>query len=62
MSKPQVKLIGQDGNIFNLIGIAADALRRANQSEQAKEMTNKVFKSGSYDEALQIICEYVDVE
>jgi hypothetical protein len=62
MSKPQVKLIGQDGNVFNLIGIAAKALQRANQSEHAKEMTDKVFKSGSYDEALQIICEYVEVE
>ena len=27
MSKPVAKLIGADGNVFNLIGIAARALR-----------------------------------
>lgn len=60
MSKPQVKLTGQDGNVFNLIGVAANALRKAGQPDQAKEMTDRVFSASSYDEALQIICEYVD--
>lgn len=60
MSKPQVQLTGQDGNVFNLVGIASKALRKAGQADQAKEMTDKVFKASSYDEALRIICEYVD--
>ncbi len=29
--------------------------------DQAKEMTSRVFSSGSYDEALCIISEYVNI-
>ncbi len=62
MTKPKCKLIGEDGNIFNLIGIASRTLRRAGLEEEAKEMVDKVFKSESYDKALRIIMEYVEVE
>lgn len=58
--KPKCKLVGQDGNIFNLVGIAARTLRRAGMNESADQMTDRVFKSHSYDEALAIICEYVE--
>lgn len=61
-SKPRCKLIGENGNIFNLIGIASRTLRRAGYSDKAKEMSDKVTKSGSYSEALSIIMEYVEVE
>ena len=60
--KPSCTLIGQDGNVFNLISLASRALKRAGQSDKSQEMTKKVFASGSYDEALQIIMEYVEVE
>ena len=59
--KPDCKLIGEDGNIFNLIGIASQILRRNGMAEQAKEMTDKIHASGSYDEALCIIGEYVNI-
>lgn len=59
--KPDCKLLGEDGNIFNLLGIAARTLRRNGMSEQAKEMTDKIYASGSYDEALGIIGEYVNI-
>lgn len=59
--KPNCKLLGEDGSIFNLIGIAAKTLRRNGMSEQAKEMTDKIYASGSYDEALGIIGEYVNI-
>lgn len=61
-TKPRCKLIGEDGNIFNLLGIAGRALTRAGLTEQKQEMFDKVMKSGSYDTALQIIMEYVEVE
>ncbi|MDE7399987.1 MAG: hypothetical protein K2N06_10730 [Oscillospiraceae bacterium] len=60
-SKPDCPLIGQDGNIFNLVGIASRTLKRNELSEEASEMTSKVFKSGSYEEALGIIGEYVNI-
>lgn len=59
--KPDCKLIGEDGNIFNLIGIASRTLRRNNMSEQANEMCARINASGSYDEALGIIGEYVNI-
>jgi len=59
--KPECNLIGQDGNIFNLIGIARKALKRAGLDDQAKEMQERCFKAESYDEALRIIMEYVEV-
>ena len=61
-NKPKVKLIGQDGNVFNLIGICSRALKNAGQKEKAKEMSEKIFKCGSYSEALSIMMEYCDVE
>lgn len=62
MIRPRVKLTEQDGNIFNLVGVAAKALRKAGQHDRAGEMTSKVFGAGSYEEALAIICEYVEAE
>jgi len=62
MNKPKCKLIGKDGNVFNLIGIVSKTLKKAGKSEEATEMQIRVFKSGSYDEALQIFQEYVDIE
>lgn len=61
MEKPKCALIGQDGNIFNLVGIASRTLKQNGMREQAKEMSDKVFSSHSYDEALNIIGEYVEI-
>ena len=60
-TKPDCPLIGEDGNIFHLVGIAAKTLRRNGMSTEASEMTEKVFNSGSYEEALGIIGEYVNI-
>ena len=59
--KPKCKLIGEDGNIFNLMGIASRTLKEAGQKEKAKEMFDRVTSSGSYLEALAIISEYVEI-
>lgn len=59
--KPDCALIGEDGNIFNLVGIASRTLRESGMEGQAKEMTNRVFASNSYSEALDIIGEYVNI-
>ena len=59
--KPDCPLIGEDGNIFNLMGIASRVLRDHGMGEQAKEMVERIKSSGSYDEALNIIGEYVKI-
>lgn len=62
MIKPVCKLIGENGNIFNLVGIASRVLRRNGMADKANEMQNRVFSSNSYEEALSIIAEYVEIE
>lgn len=58
--KPKAPIVGADGNVFNLIGICSQALKRAGYHDQAKEMANRVTNSHSYDEALSIMCEYIE--
>lgn len=61
-TKPDCPLIGQDGNIFNLMGIAARTLRENGMTEQSKEMTKRITDGAqSYSEALHIIGEYVNI-
>ena len=60
-NKPDCKLIGEDGNIFNLMARAARTLRENDLSEEAAEMRERITSSGSYDEALCIIGEYVNI-
>lgn len=60
MNKPKVKLIGQNGNVYNILGIASRALKEAGYADEAKEMQTKVFASHSCREALAIILQYVD--
>lgn len=59
--KPSVSLVGQDGNVFNLIGICQRALKKAGQPENAKKLNAEIFACGSYDEALVIMMKYCDV-
>lgn len=59
--KPDCELIGQDGNIFNLMGIASRTLRENGMKEEATEMCNRIRASGSYNSALCIIGEYVNI-
>lgn len=60
-NKPKVKLSGKDGNVFNLVGLCSRALKAAGLTEEAKEMTTKVFASGSYNEAICIMGEYCEI-
>jgi len=59
--KPKCKLIGEDGNIFNLMSIASKTLKETGMEEEAKEIIERIINSRSYIEALAIISEYVEV-
>lgn len=59
--KPDCELIGQDGNIFNLMGIASHTLKQNGMADEAKEMCSRITSSGSYCEALNIIGDYVNI-
>ena len=60
--KPKMQLIGQDGNIFAIMGRASRLLKNAGQSDKAKEMCNRVMSCDSYHKALNVISEYVETE
>ena len=59
--KPVAKFSGQDGNVFGLIAITSRALKNNGQDKEAKEMTDRVFASSSYADALSIMGEYVTI-
>lgn len=59
--KPKARVLGEDGNVFNLISICSSALKKANQSEKIKGMCDKVFDAKSYEESLRILSEYCEL-
>ena len=61
-ARPSLQLIGHDGNIFSIVSDAGRLLARNGQKREADEMYDRVFKAGSYHEALGIISEYVETE
>ena len=60
--RPKMQLIGQDGNIFAIMGRASRLLKNAGQRDKAKEMCNRVMSCDSYHKALNVISEYVETE
>lgn len=60
--KPYAKLLGSDGNIFSLLGIATRALKSSGLRKDASDLATEVFGSTSYDEAMHIILKYVKDE
>jgi len=59
--KPKCKLIGEDGNIFNLMGIASRTLKKNGLKKECEEMIERIEKSHRYSEALMIIEDYVEI-
>ena len=59
--KPKCKLVGEDGNVFNIIGRVSKSLKQAGLKIEAAEFQDKAFNSDSYDEVLQLVMEYVEV-
>lgn len=60
--RPKMQLLGMDGNVFVILGTAGGMLIKDGMDEQANEMYERVMKSDSYYQALNIISEYVETE
>ena len=58
--KPMCPIIGANGNVYNILGIASRTLKDNDMADAANEMYSRVTSSGSYEEALAIIMEYVE--
>lgn len=57
-----VKLIGEDGNAFAIMGKVRSALRKAGLREQADQFMREATECGSYDELLNLVQETVEVD
>jgi len=59
--KPEVKLVGGDGNIFSIIGKARIALRKAGADQEfLTKFTEETTSVNSYNKALQVVMKYVE--
>ena len=58
--KPIVRLIGEDGNAFTIIGRVVRALRKAGYSEEEVREYRKDATSGDYDNLLRVTMEWVN--
>ena len=60
--KPKAKLVGKNGNVFNLMACAARVLRQAGRLEESRKMVEEITtKAKNYNDALRIMMKYVDV-
>ena len=57
-----VKLVGQNGNAFNILAICLQAMRRAGLLQEERDAFHKEATSGNYDHLLATCMEWFDVE
>ena len=56
----EVKIIGEDGNVFNLLGICKKALHKSHRMDLWDEFYKKATSS-DYNNTLATIMEYFEV-
>ena len=62
LSKPTVKLTGQDGNAFSVMGLVKKALKHAGADKEYVDKYLKESTVGDYSYLLAVSMEYVNVE
>ncbi len=59
--RPEVELIGQDGNAFSILGATTRALREAGNDEAVLDAYREQAQSGDYGTASRWTMEFADV-
>lgn len=62
MNRPRVKLIGQNGNAFMVLGLCLRAAKRAGWTQEEIDKVRTEMTSGDYDNLLGTAMRYFDVE
>jgi hypothetical protein len=63
VDRPVVQLVGQNGNVFNIIALCKVAARKAGWSkERIDAFVKDMMSRGSYDDVLVGVMEHFDVE
>ncbi len=60
--KPTVRLVGEDGNAFAIMGRVQRVLRKSNVPSEVLEKYLEESMSGDYDNLLRVAFRYVDAE
>ena len=58
--KPVLRLVGADGNAFNLLGLAARALKKAGRGDEVEAFQTEAT-SGDYDHLLVTCMKWFEV-
>jgi hypothetical protein len=59
--KPELRLVGQDGNAFMVLGLAQRAARKAGWPKEQIDAFLKEAMKGDYDNLLRVCMEHFDV-
>ena len=59
MQKPNCPMIGSNGNIYSLMGLASQTLKRAGMGDSVQEMIDRVKACDNYTAALGVLMDYV---
>ncbi len=57
--KPNCPIIGANGNIYNLMGLASHTLKDHGMFDAAEKMCGRIRECSNYSEALCVLMEYV---
>lgn len=60
--KPSVKLVGQDGNAYMIMGLCQRAARKAGWAQEKIDSVMAEMKSGNYDHLLQVAFKHFEVD
>jgi hypothetical protein len=58
----KVKLVGDNGNAFAILGIVTYALKRAGVDKEERDLFVAEASAGDYDHAIQTCMKWVDCE
>ena len=61
-TRPIVKLVGENGNAFAIMGRVSKALKRAGADKEYIDKYLNESMSGDYDHLLGVAMEYVDAQ
>ena len=61
-NKPKVKLIGEDGNAYSILGRVEKALHKAGYSRDDMDEYLEEATSGDYNHLLSVTMEWVNVK
>ena len=61
-NRPRLKLAGEDGNAFAILGRAHRAARRAGMSEEQWKAISAEATAGDYDHLLQTMLKHFDCD